>query len=99
MIQETTAGTSDTSTVAKGYQPTSGEEEDTDTRIEVNQKEFFEIPNEEKDNSEQPVALEESDGINEEKFEKVEIMKKNDKKLAKSKKLKEKRDKTEMKYI
>ena len=87
----------------KGYQPTSADEEDTDTRIEVNvnQKEFFETPKEEEvtrasENGDMKTDKEDPDIDKEDQFEKVAIKKKLDKKITKTKKLKEKRDKTDM---
>jgi len=89
---------------AQGYQITQAEEqEEGDTRIELGeQREYFE-PTKQEEIVDHESELVQNDGKNvqesDEKFEKVNIKKKKfeTKKLPKNKKLKEKRDKTDLK--
>lgn len=96
---------------AKGYQMTHADDsEDGDTRIELGgQNDYFDTPKADdvfKDDTEARTegrsAPDTNDdvAVEEEKFEKVSIKKKKfeTKKLPKNKKLKEKRDKTEVRY-
>jgi hypothetical protein len=90
----------DDAKVPKGYQPTS-ENEEGDTRIETSQQEYFSDDHETASRDDASEKQKELERLGEtqdkdEAFQKVSIKRKADRKLATGKKLKEKRDKTDV---